>query len=167
MPESVTDRPTKAHEYVFLLSKSERYCYNAEAVAEASIHEGRVVEYDGTQKMARVDGERQRTTIGGPGGSQRVVVGATRNRRSVWTITTKPYPEAHFATFPPELPEICIKAGCPPGGTVLDPFAGAGTTLYVAKELGRKSVGVEINPTYADLTCKRVAQHVLDLEHTL
>ena len=127
MPESVTDRPTKAHEYVFLLTKSARYYYDNEAVKE--------------------------TAVGG----------GTRNRRTVWTIATKPYPEAHFAVFPPELPEICIKAGCPKGGTVLDPFAGAGTTLWRAKELNRRAVGIELKEEYAKLALGRLAQEVLGL----
>lgn len=156
MPESVRDRCTKAHEYVFLLSKSERYHYDADAVAEAAIHAGRVVEYDGTQKMCGVDETRRRTTIGGPGGSQSVTVGDTRNRRSVWSISTKPYSEAHFATFPPELPDACIRAGCPEGGTVLDPFGGAGTTGLVADRLKRNAILIELNPEYAKLAERRI-----------
>jgi len=141
MPESVRDRPTKAHEYLFLLSKSPTYQYDADAIAEPSIHEGRVFAYDGTQKM----------------------VGATRNRRSVWTVMTKPYPGAHSATFPPDLIEPCILAGAPAGGVVLDPFAGSGTTGYVAKERGRRAVLIELNPAYCDLAAERVAQGVLAL----
>jgi DNA modification methylase len=167
MPESVTDRPTKAHEYLFLLSKGERYYYDADAVAEDAVSASVWKFTDGGRDKQRGHGRRhagfngryaERLAEDGPPD--------TRNRRSVWTIATKPYPEAHFATFPPELPRLCIQAGTKPGGTVLDPFAGAGTTLYVAKELGRKSVGIELNPTYADLICRRVAQHVLDLEST-
>ena len=82
--------------------------------------------------------------------------GESRNKRSVWTITTKGFSEAHFATFPPELPEICIKAGCPPGGTVLDPFFGAGTTGLVADRLGRDCIGIELNPAYADMARRRI-----------
>jgi len=156
MPESVRDRPTKAHEYVFLLSKSERYHYDADAIAEPSLHAGRVVEYDGTQKNADVDADLQRTRIGGPNGSQSVTVGGTRNRRSVWSITTKPFAEAHFATFPPDLPELCIKAGCPEGGTVLDPFSGAGTTGLVALRLGRSYIGIELNEDYAEMSRRRI-----------
>jgi site-specific DNA-methyltransferase (adenine-specific) len=79
-----------------------------------------------------------------------------RNKRSVWTIATKPFPEAHFATFPPEIPELCIKAGCPKGGTVLDPFFGAGTTGLVAMRLGREFIGIELNPAYCEMAKKRI-----------
>jgi DNA modification methylase len=108
MPESVTDRPTKAHEYIFLLSKSRTYFYDAEAIKEDSIHAGRVVNYDGTQKNCSAgDGINDRRTLI----SRPIEVAASRNRRSVWTITTQPYPEAHFATYPEDLVEPCIKAG--------------------------------------------------------
>jgi DNA modification methylase len=156
MPESVRDRPTKAHEYIFLLSKSERYMYDADAIAE-----------DTTDPEYRTNGKIRPTAEGGPGfeirGGLHQQVGGrlTRNRRSVWTITTKPYPEAHFATFPPELPELCIKAGSKPGDAVLDPFAGAGTTLLTAKNLNRQAVGVELNPEYCRLIERRCAQGVL------
>jgi DNA modification methylase len=153
MPESVTDRPTKAHEYVYLLSKSATYFYDAEAIAEESTSD--------TSDGRRGDGGSYRFKPTAP--ATHFGANGTRNRRSVWTITTKPYPEAHFATFPPELPEICIKAGSPPDGVVLDPFAGAGTTLWMAKELGRKAVGIELNPDYARLIEKRCAQGVLAL----
>jgi len=156
MPESVADRCTKAHEYVFLLSKSERYHYDAGAIAEAAICAGRVTEYDGTQKNANVDPTLQRTRLGGANGSQSVTVGDTRNRRSVWTIPTAPYPGAHFATFPPALVEPCILAGCPDGGTVLDPFSGSGTTGMVALRHGRSYVGLELNPAYAALSRTRI-----------
>jgi site-specific DNA-methyltransferase (cytosine-N4-specific) len=158
MPESVRDRPTKAHEYIFLLSKSERYMYDADAIAE-----------DTTDPEYRTNGKIRPTAEGGPGfeirGGLHQQVGGrlTRNRRTVWTITTKPYPEAHFATFPPELPELCIKAGSKPGDAVLDPFAGAGTTLLTAKNLNRQAVGVELNPEYCRLIERRCAQGVLAL----
>ena len=154
MPESVRDRPTKAHEYVFLLSKSGRYFYDADAIAE-----GAVKGDAGAGARNYVPGSangRERL-------QQTTMDRTSRNRRTVWTITTKPYPEAHFATFPPELPELCIKAGSAPGDAVLDPFAGAGTTLLTAKNLNRQAVGIELNPEYADLICKRVAQQVLAL----
>ena len=241
MPER--SRPTKAHEYVFLLSKSERYFYDADAIAEAALPGARLSNGGHDVGADRQDnGRHDPTSI------------VSRNRRSVWTITTKPYAGAHFATFPPELPELCIKAGtsergcCPlcaapwervvePTGVVLkkpatsiaerrgnavndkrtalsgtqvtpasskiigwlpscdceqeeegdgilierpdqptdryvhhpepyvvlDPFAGAGTTLWMAKELGRKSVGIEINPGYCRLIEERCAQGVLAL----
>lgn len=154
MPESVTDRCTKAHEYIFLLSKSARYWYDVEAVAEPAIHAGRVVEYDGTQKNSAATADpRMRTRI-----DSTTLVKDTRNRRSVWTVATQPFKEAHFATFPPELIEPCIKAGCPAGGTVLDPFGGAGTTGLVADRLKRNAILLELNPAYADMARRRIAQ---------
>jgi DNA modification methylase len=158
MPESVTDRPTKSHEYLFLLTKSARYYFDAQAIAEEAIHAGRVVEYDGTQKNCSAgDGVNGRETTFGANGPQRIEVGPTRNARSVWTIATSPYPDAHFATFPPELPRRCILAGSKPGDTVLDPFAGAGTTGLVADRLGRSFIGCELNPAYVTLARRRIA----------
>ena len=152
MPESVTDRPTKAHEYVFLLTKSARYYYDAAAIAEEAIHHGRVVEYDGTQKnsAAALD-PRMRTRI-----ASNRTVGQSRNARSVWPIATQPYKGAHFATMPPALAERCIKAGTKTGDTVMDPFGGAGTTGLVADRLGRNAILCELNPTYADLARARI-----------
>jgi DNA modification methylase len=152
MPESVTDRPTKAHEYVFLLTKSERYHYDAEAISEPTEHVG----LTWADRKALGEGPRRVIAQGGLsniGGSH-----GRRNKRSVWTIATAPFPEAHFATFPPELPEICIKAGCPVGGTVLDPFSGAGTTAMVADRLGRNAIGIEISAEYVAITKKRLAR---------
>lgn len=152
MPESVRDRCTKAHEYLFLLSKSARYYYDAQAIAEPAIHAGRVVEYDGTQKNCEAaQDERMRTRVAGDR-----TVGDTRNRRSVWEVATLPFSEAHFATFPPALIEPCILAGCPVGGTVLDPFFGAGTTGLVADRLQRNAIGIELNPKYADMASRRI-----------
>ena len=150
MPESAKDRCTKAHEYVFLLSKSKQYYYDAEAVSEPSADPGRV-RNDSVGGASHV--ERQQHSLGG------VVSGyLTRNRRSVWTVTTKPYSGAHFAVMPPDLVEPCIKAGCPEGGTVLDPFAGSGTTLAVAAELGRNAIGCELNPDYIELAERRILE---------
>lgn len=158
MPESVTDRCTKAHEYVFMLSKSAHYFYDAAAIAEAAIHSGRVVEYDGSQKVSQ-DGysTNNRRAPGNPGGSQRVVVGEKRNRRDVWAIATQPFPEAHFATMPEALVEPCILAGSKPGDLVLDPFAGSGTVGVVALRHGRSFVGCELNPEYAAMAKRRIA----------
>ena len=151
MPESVMDRPTSAHEHVFLLAKSERYYYDADAIAEPSINAGRVVSYTGTQKN---DGHENRTY---PGAKPRdIEVAPTRNRRNVWTVATKPYSEAHFAVYPPDLIEPCILAGCPEGGTVLDPFGGAGTTGLVADRLDRNAVLIELNPEYATMAERRI-----------
>src|SRR5262249_9056967 len=122
MPESVTDRPTKAHEYIFLLAKAERYYYDGDAIGEPSIHAGELKTGLGSTKD--FDPIKQRTLICG----QRIVT-EFRNKRTVWTVTTQPFPEAHFAVYPPKLIEPCILAGCPPGSVVLDPFAGAATTL--------------------------------------
>lgn len=158
MPESVTDRPTKSHEYIFLLTKSERYYYDHEAIAEMVTDE----EYRTVGKIRPTVDDRKGFEIRGGLHSQ---VGGrqTKNKRTVWTIATQPYPEAHFATFPPKLIEPCILAGSRPGDTVLDPFAGSGTTLYVAKELNRQFVGIELNPAYIGLIDKRLAQGVLNL----
>lgn len=153
MPESVRDRCTKAHEYLFLLTKSPRYYFDADAIKEPATHAGRVVEYDGTQKnsVAAAD-PRMRTRI-----AKTTTVGDKRNRRSVWTVATRPYKGAHFATFPPDLIEPCILAGCPNGGIVLDPFGGSGTTAGVALALGRRAILCELNPEYAALVGGRVA----------
>jgi DNA modification methylase len=151
MPESVTDRPTKAHEYVFLLAKSARYFYDADAVREAAINEGRVVRYDGSQKNCQAAQDpKMRTRTAG----DHVVSG--RNLRDVWSIATEPYPEAHFATFPTKLVEPCVMAGSPVGGLVLDPFAGSGTTGVVSMKLGRDFIGIELNPQYAELARRRI-----------
>lgn len=152
MPESVTDRCTKAHEYIFLLSKSARYYFDAEAIAEEAIHAGKVVRTNGNDGMAHnADGNRTRD-----GFRRGVTVGETRNKRSVWTVTTKPYSGAHFATYPEDLIEPCIKSGCPEGGTVLDPFGGAGTTALVARKLNRNAILCELNPEYAAIADKRL-----------
>lgn len=156
MPESVTDRCTKAHEYIFLLSKSERYAFDADAIAEPI----------GTEPNAQSRGPKDTPDRGpregGNGGLHNMAlrmrdgVETTRNKRSVWTVTTQGYSEAHFATFPPALIEPCILAGCPVGGTVLDCFGGAGTTGLVADRLQRNSILIELNPQYAEMARKRI-----------
>jgi DNA modification methylase len=161
MPESVRDRCTKAHEYVFLLTKSERYYYDADAVREAN------KPYAVPNVLPRDDVTSR--TAAGPNAHQKILRRGRaaraesynplgRNRRSVWTISTKSYSGAHFAVMPPDLVEPCIKAGCPEGGTVLDPFAGSGTTLAVAAELGRNGIGCELNPEYIELANQRIAK---------
>jgi DNA modification methylase len=148
MPESVTDRCTKAHEYLFLLSKSPRYWYDQDAIREEPTGRTDAITSFGKPKYA--DGH-----VGqGNGYSLDASVGA--NRRSVWTVATQPFSEAHFATFPPALIDPCIKAGCPVGGTVLDPFGGAGTTGLVADRLGRNAILIELNPAYADMARRRI-----------
>lgn len=206
MPESVRDRCTKSHEYIFLLSKSASYFYDAEAVKEPAVG---FVDHPrnsfGTKDYAVPGQKPQKRTTRGNGvgfghGSDangrergRVLKGSAksfrgggvytagaafdndvdvdrtthsnapnetglRNRRSVWTMATHSFAEAHFATFPPELPEICIRAGCPSGGTVLDPFFGAGTTGLVADRLQRDCIGIELNPAYAEIARKRIQE---------
>ena len=129
MPESVKDRCTKSHEYIFLLSKSKNYYYDNEAIKEPT-----------------KEGE------------------TTKNKRSVWTVNKKPYKGAHFATFPPELIEPCIKAGSQKGDIILDPFIGSGTTAMVAKSLGRHYIGCELHESYNDLIQNRVSQYTINLE---
>lgn len=151
MPESVKDRCTKSHEYIFLLSKSAKYFYDAVSVKEMSKYP------DDDRKSRTKDHQKYAGN-----GHNTVVHGSMtykqRNKRDVWTITAKSYSEAHFSTFPPELPETCIKAGCPEGGTVLDPFHGAGTTGLVALRLGREYIGIELNPEYVELSKQRIYQ---------
>ena len=160
MPESVQDRCTKAHEYIFLLTKSANYFYDADAVrepvAESSI--GRLNQnIDQQVGTTRANGGKKSN------GNLKAVgdIEKGRNKRSVWTITTKPYKEAHFAVFPPKIPEICIKAGSKEGDTVLDPFFGSGTTGWVAQRLGRKWIGIELNAKYIKIAEKRFAQREL------
>jgi DNA modification methylase len=230
MPESVRDRPTKAHEYIFLLSKSKRYFYDAEAIKEPASNEGKLVSL-GDKSFSRGQAKGKGIKPSGNGNADEYLVPAGRNKRTVWNISTKPFSEAHFAVFPPDLIEPCILAGtspmacphcgapwervveriagvskeCPktqaahearggtgkPSGTVgksgggridsisrtigwrptcacpdndgsgrcvvLDPFAGAGTTLWVAEQLGRNSIGIELNPDYCDIIRRRMA----------
>ena len=154
MPESVTDRCTKAHEYIFLLSKSARYYYDAEAIKEPSAN----------SSIARLSQSNLESQVGSarvPGktnGNMKAVGGEMRNPRSVWTVNTQPYKGAHFATFPSNLIRPCILAGCPKGGIVLDPFGGSGTTAAVAMEEGRGAILCELNPEYIPLINKRLSE---------
>lgn len=166
MPESVGDRPTKSHEYLFLLTKSEHYAYDANAIREPhksgkNTPEGiaaRRAIGDPNGKRGNTkstnDGKDRTKPPSRPPGYIGHEMG--RNARTVWKINTHAFPAAHFATFPPELPRRCIKAGCPKGGTVLDPFAGSGTTLMVALQLGRSAIGIELNPEYAAMARARI-----------
>jgi DNA modification methylase len=168
MPESVTDRCTKAHEYLFLLSKSARYYYDADAIAEQAIVGWNGSSFTDERDLTiRPNTGRKREKFNGESavdcktrgtGNYCGSNGETRNKRSVWEVTTSPFPEAHFATFPPKLIEPCILAGCPEGGTVLDPFAGAGTTGLVATRLQRNFIGIELNPAYVEMAEKRITQ---------
>jgi DNA modification methylase len=158
MPESVTDRCTKAHEYIFLLSKSARYWYDAEAVKEDAAPESAARYKAGFSSYSGGSLE----TGGQTRGENNAAVEWTgnRNKRSVWTVTTKPYSGAHFATFPQDLIEPCIKAGCPPNGIVLDPFMGAGTTAVVARKLGRNYIGMELNQEYINIAEQRIVDEL-------
>lgn len=152
MPESVTDRCTKSHEYLFLLTKSRRYHFDAEAIAEP------VAESSVARLAQNVDQQKGSARVPGKTNGRMKAVGTaeTRNKRSVWEIATQPFKEAHFAVFPPALVEPCILAGCPKGGTVLDPFGGAGTTGLVADRLHRNAVLIELNPGYAQIARDRL-----------
>ena len=169
MPESVTDRPTKAHEYVFLLAKSQKYYYDADAIKEpvayATVARAGAV----NNAKARKDGGSAENQCGLTPQQQtnwysKIDEKSSRNKRSVWTVTTKPYSEAHFATYPPDLIEPMIKAGCPKGGIVLDPFLGSGTTGEVARNLNRYCIGYELNPKYEPLIIKRMMADIPRLE---
>lgn len=209
MPESVRDRCTKSHEYIFLFAKSQRYYFDQDAILEPcspntharlsqdvqnQIGSNRAnggAKTNGTMKAVGRGGKtafrgqghdrngsgpanregRDMKTVGvgrkydpAPGNKNNAsfdaamaIMPLSRNRRSVWTVTTKPYKGAHFATFPPQLIEPCILAGCPADGTVLDPFGGSGTTGQVAKSLWRNAILIELNPTYKGLIEKRIS----------
>lgn len=154
MPESVRDRPTKAHEYLFLLSKSDRYYFDADAIKERSRYPDDIRAARETERHLAREGINRLNPETAKAYSE-------RNVRSVWAINTSPYPGAHFATFPEDLVKPCILAGSPAGGAVLEPFCGSGTTLKVARDLGRTATGVELNPEYCRLTVGRLAQGVL------
>jgi DNA modification methylase len=184
MPESAKDRCTTAHSYVFLLSKQARYHFDADAIAEpaewARWGDQTVPKYEGTatstgwmQPKTKAELQhrnndayvRRRANDHRDQRDDRSIVSiadpATKNARSVWTIPTQGFPEAHFATWPEALVERIIKAGCPEGGTVLDPFMGSGTTALVARRLGRRSIGVELNPSYCEMAARRLGQQSL------
>jgi DNA modification methylase len=152
MPESVKDRCTKAHEYIFLLSKNKKYYYDNEAIKEDCVSNGVAVSPNKIKAIDSVFGSRD--NIGKFKGSSK------RNKRSVWTITTKPFKGAHFATFPKDLIEPCVLAGCPEGGTVLDPFGGSGTTGIVAAQHDRNAVLLELNKEYIELAQGRIEKEM-------
>lgn len=155
MPESVQDRCTKAHEYIFLLSKSQKYYYDHEAIKDP------VKDDWGTRDRANGKYHNEGTGLQPHSGLEKSYEMA--NKRSVWSVPVKPYTGAHFAVFPSELIEPCILAGAPVGGIVLDPFMGSGTTAQVAQDLGRKYLGCELNTEYGKLQQKRLAQQSLEL----
>ena len=178
MPESVTDRCTKAHEYLFLLSKSPRYFYDAKAIADPAVcgwngsefHTGK----SAVHQLGRSQKIRPSKTKGSFNGKTEAMAGTgqnafravteSRNRRSVWTIGTQPFSGAHFAVMPPELVKPCVLAGCPVGGVVLDPFFGSGTVGMVAESMGRQWIGCELNEQYRTLIEQRTAQMGLVLK---
>lgn len=164
MPESVTDRCTKSHEYIFLLSKSQKYYYDQNAIKDPQVESS-------LQRLKKGwNGNGDRAYPDGPQNHIKNYMGKTdeeieklrsigANKRSVWTVPTMPYSEAHFATFPEKLIVPCIKAGCPEGGIVLDPFMGAGTTALVSHKLNRNYLGCDINSEYCTLAEKRIKPH--------
>jgi len=157
MPESVTDRCTKSHEYIFLLTKSAKYFYDADAIRERT-------KESTLQRLNQNINKQSGSYTPSKGNGNMKAVGdleTGRNKRSVWKINTQPYKEAHFAVFPPELPELCIKAGSSEGDIVLDPFFGSGTTGWVAQRLGRKWIGIELNEEYIKIAEKRFKQQEL------
>jgi DNA modification methylase len=188
MPESVTDRPTKAHEYLFLMSKSQKYFYDAEAIKEpvngTAHRRGKIKTPDGWdtgpgghgsyhregREKGKTRGVTPKSTPAGSGIKANESFHAatwdlveTRNRRSVWTIPTHPFPEAHFATFPPDLVKPCILAGSRQGDVVLDPFGGSGTVGAVARNLGRDYVLIELSPAYMEMAEARIKRETAQL----
>jgi DNA modification methylase len=155
MPESVEDRCTKSHEYIFMLTKQPKYYYDHQAIKEAAVGK------------PHAPGNKNRTQPNDKGARDPALepdrvwaADGKRNRRSVWTVTTKPFRGAHFATYPKDLIEPCVLAGCPVGGTVFDPFTGSGTTAIVAMTHNRKFIGCELNPEYVKLAEARIAEEV-------
>jgi DNA modification methylase len=153
MPESVTDRCTKAHEYIFLMTKNSKYYYDndliKEPVSSSTVNRLSQPNYQNQIGSSRVPNKTN-------GNMKAVGNSEKRNKRSVWTVTTKPFKGAHFAVMPQDLVEPCVKAGCPEGGVVLDPFAGSGTTLVVASKLNRSAIGIELNPDYVSIIEERL-----------
>jgi len=158
MPESVQDRCTKAHEYIFLMSKSQKYYYDIDAIKEDSLSAGSI----GGSFQGRQGTAEYHVQNGGKGSEAKEYL--HKNKRSVWTVPVKPYAGAHFAVFPSDLIEPCILAGAPVGGVVLDPFMGSGTTAQVAQHLGRQYLGCELNLDYKPLQNKRLAQQSFGFE---
>jgi DNA modification methylase len=162
MPESVRDRCTKAHEYIFLFAKKNKYYYDSESIkieASTATIERNKYGFKGAFKgQFKGTPDENRFQDGRPIESPNFSADGKANRRSVWSVSTKPFKGAHFATFPPDLIEPCVLAGCPEGGVVLDPFSGSGTTSMVARKNGRNSIGIEINEEYCEISKKRLTQ---------
>jgi len=159
MPESVTDRCTKSHEYIFLLSKNQKYYFDNEAIKEPAIHSNRTAGNKNPQKGAEKEGMEVRSGL--IEAQQKIY--EKKNKRDVWTVPVRAYKGAHFAVFPPNLIEPCIKAGSAVGDIVLDPFFGSGTTGQVCQNLGRKWIGCELNKDYEKLQNERLVQQGLEL----
>lgn len=171
MPESVLDRPTRSHEYVFLLAKNSDYYYNHIAVQEDCVSSDKDRERmkSAAKRINSKYDEDSDLKLAGSGSKIKTTAtvgnGEKRNRRSVWTIAPSNFRDAHFATFPEKLVEPCIQAGCPKGGVVLDPFAGSGTVGVVAERMGRKFIGFELNPEYAAIARKRLGYEPRATDH--
>lgn len=159
MPESVRDRLSNRHEHLFLLTKSPKYWFDLDAIREPHTAPDRVA---GARAFRARNVNHHRTGTGTYSGPN----ARGRNPGDVWSVATRPYPAAHFAVFPIDLPLRCIKAGCKPGGTVLDPFSGSGTTGAAARQLDRRYVGIDLNPEYHDLAVQRFSQTALFFEET-
>lgn len=158
IPESVKDRCTKAHEYIFLLTKNARYWYDNEAIKEDSVDpEGTENRYKSNFNSFGGGLETGMVSRNNPTAS--LEYNGKRNKRSVWTITTKPYPGSHYAVFPPDLIEPCILAGCPEGGLVLDPFVGSGTTCMVARKHNRDAIGIDLSYEYLTKNARERLQY--------
>lgn len=158
MPESVKDRPTRSHEYIFLLSKSAKYYYDHESIKEplaVSNAQRKTKKYNTKERYGAKNGGN--SGLDGLAAKMRDGNHTKKNKRSVWNVNPKPYKGAHFAVFPPELIRPCVLAGAPKGGTVLDPFCGSGTVGAVCKEEGREFLGIELNPNYIELAEERIS----------
>ena len=155
MPESIKDRPTSAHEKIWLITKNKKYYYDSDAIREP-VAESTITRLSEKNLKNQKGSTRGNGGMKSNGNMKPVGNMETKNKRNVWTITTKPCKEAHFATFPKDLIEPCIKAGCPEGGVVLDPFGGAGTTGIVAQSLNRQAILIELNPEYIEISKNRI-----------
>jgi DNA modification methylase len=153
MPESVADRCTKSHEYIFLLSKKPHYYYDHEAIKEPSV-------YADCGRPSKKKGEFKAKGEPLEGRLPFRAITETKNKRSVWTVNTKGYKGAHFAVYPEKLITPCVLAGCPAGGTVFDPFTGSGTTAVVALKNGRNYIGTELNPEYIKIAEDRIVNEI-------
>lgn len=164
MPESVKDRCTKSHEYIFLLSKSQKYYYDSNSISEPHKEVSLQRWSNGGEDTnnTKYNKETPDTSVGNLRNGSNPLRENGANKRSVWTVTTKPYEGAHFAVFPPDLIEPCVLAGSPIGGIVLDPFMGSGTTAQVAQNLNRKYLGCELNKEYESLQKERLKQQQLE-----